>query len=370
MYSINSFTGSDLPDKTLCITFDDGPGIHTNAIGKFLFEEGLKATFFVVGKYAYEHPDVLQSLKEHHDFIGGNVQDQIIRTDLLIKKFINSNIIYLRSPYGKWSVEVAADLNSNIMATLNHIGPIYWDIGGVDCYYWQLNRSVADAVSAYYKEISAKNKGIIVFHDDIADMDYVKPQNKTLQLLQLLIPRLKAEGYKFVSLEEIASIKKASEEKQFFYLKFKKNKYISLNKNNVTNVNYTSKKDKLAEFSIKMLADGKVVIQSTNNLYFNVEELQDNRVLANKNEIDINCLFDLIPVNNNRIVLRATNGKYLTVDKKLGLVANVPYMRKSQIFLCYLINELTNTYVPLNERILLAKKRLLYIKQKTTALNT
>ncbi len=379
MYSIDSFTGSDLPDKALCITFDDGPGKDTYDIGKFLFEEGIQATFFVVGKYAYEHPEILQSLKdfghlianhtyEHPDMpyyrsINGNVQDQILRTDTVIRKYINSSITYFRSPYGKWSKEVASDLNSNLMTALNHVGPIRWDMGGIDCYYWQLDRSVEDAYSDYLKEITEKRKGIVLFHDEIADMDYVKPKNKTLQLLKLLIPHLKTEGYVFVGLEAINSIKNASKEKLLFKLKTQKNNYLSYKESDLIILS-SRVANRNSEFTIEGLSHGKVVIKSSNNLYLNIRSEQNNIVLADRIEVDETCTFDLITVFDNQFILRAINGNYLTFNKKQQLVADAPYMRNSEIFTYLPLNQPQKKTLSFNQKLALTKKRFLFIKSK------
>ena len=378
MYSIDSFTGADLPDKTLCITFDDGPGEHTYNIAKFLFEEDIQATFFVVGKYAYEHPDILQALKdfghlvanhtyEHPDMpyyqsVNGNIQDQIMRTDAVIRKYINSPITYFRSPYGKWSKEVASDLNANLLTALNHVGPIRWDMGGIDCYYWQLDRSVNEAYSDYLKEITEKKKGIVLFHDEIADMDFVKPRNKTLQLLKLLIPKLKAEGYTFVGLEAIDSIKKAAEQKLIFYLKSKKQNYLSLTNLNEQTITSANEVKIHAEFSVSELTHGKVAIQAANSLYLNVSG--ENQVLAEKAEIIETSKFDLVPVYNNQFMLRAANGNYLIFNEKQQLVADAPYMRNSEIFTYLPLNFTIKKALSFSQKVALAKKRFLFVKSK------
>ncbi|HEY0055299.1 MAG TPA: polysaccharide deacetylase family protein [Pedobacter sp.] len=380
MYSIDSLTGSDLADKTLCITFDDGPGKDTYDIGKFLFDEGIQATFFVVGKYAYEHPEILQSLKEfghlianhtyeHPDMpyyrsVNGNVQDQILRTDTVIRKYINSNITYFRSPYGKWSKEVASDLNSSLMTALNHVGPIRWDMGGIDCYYWQLDRSVEDAYSDYLKEITDKRKGIVLFHDEIADMDYVKPRNKTLPLLKLLIPKLKSDGFRFVGLESINSIRDASKEKLTFYVKTKNNNYISVKTDSNLTIVSSHQLSIKAQFQIVGSSHGKVAIQSANDLYLHVSKDNNNLVLANKSEIVDSCLFDFIPVFKEQFMLRASNGNYLVLNKYQQLTANAPYMRNCDVFTFLPLNLPQKRNLSLSEKFELTKKRFLFIKSK------
>ena len=62
--------GNDLPARTLCLTYDDGPGEscgdgagpRTEALGEFLSSEGIRAIFFVIGAHAERHPHVLRSL--------------------------------------------------------------------------------------------------------------------------------------------------------------------------------------------------------------------------------------------------------------------------------------------------------------------
>ena len=62
MFFANPITGDTLPSKTLCLTYDDGPGEtagtgpgpRTLAIAECLARYGVRATFFVCGKHV-EH---------------------------------------------------------------------------------------------------------------------------------------------------------------------------------------------------------------------------------------------------------------------------------------------------------------------------
>jgi len=73
----------DLPDKTLCLTYDDGPGPASAAIGRFLHGHGVRATFFVVGKFAVEHPEVLDELHAQGHIIGNHTKNHPDLTTLL-----------------------------------------------------------------------------------------------------------------------------------------------------------------------------------------------------------------------------------------------------------------------------------------------
>jgi peptidoglycan/xylan/chitin deacetylase (PgdA/CDA1 family) len=58
MFFPNGLSGNDLPDKTVCLTFDDGPGEtkeqdgpgpRTLELAQFLDSRAITATFFVLG---------------------------------------------------------------------------------------------------------------------------------------------------------------------------------------------------------------------------------------------------------------------------------------------------------------------------------
>src|SRR4051812_46293731 len=49
--SEHQLTGSELPDHTLALTFDDGPGPRTKELADYLATEGVKATFFINGNH-------------------------------------------------------------------------------------------------------------------------------------------------------------------------------------------------------------------------------------------------------------------------------------------------------------------------------
>src|SRR5207245_2252816 len=62
MFFHRDLKGFDLPPKALCLTYDDGPGRDTLELGHYLFAQGIRATFFVVGRHAQEQPETLAEL--------------------------------------------------------------------------------------------------------------------------------------------------------------------------------------------------------------------------------------------------------------------------------------------------------------------
>ena len=228
MLSEKDLNGSLLPPKTLCLTFDDGPGETSNSspgpktlrIAEYLNENGISATFFMVGKHILQYPHVLPEVSKLGHIIGNHgfchhrsfpelLENQwdyfseILWTDELIRSYNASNDIYFRAPWGAFSPELAIQFNTTIQNNLNHVGPFVWDIAGVDWYCWEKGISIEECVECYWEEIQAKDHGIVLMHDSTADLLNAKRNNSTFETLQILIPRLKDAGYNFVNLDKV-----------------------------------------------------------------------------------------------------------------------------------------------------------------------
>ena len=377
MFHNDNIIGDRLLDKQLCLTFDDGPGEHTLPIALFLNSLNIRATFFVVGKYAQSHLEVLGKLKElghlvanhtyeHPDLpyycsINGNVQDQLIRTNALIKPFVDSDYVFFRAPYGKWSPEVARELNTNPLSSTNFIGPIHWEIPGIDCHYWNLGKSVEEAKLAYLGEIEKVGKGIVVMHDEIADMDIVKPKNKTLDLIQTLIPTLLQLGYHFIGLDQIEGLLEQEIALNSFYIRSNSNDWLSSEDNRL----FAANKSKRLAFKMEQHLHGKVSLTHGGKGFVACNQNQLTQVLFSE-EMNQFCLFDYIPVRNNGFLLRTYNGNYLSLNPKVdkALHADAQFIRKASLFYFQAVSQNIERKVSFSERLLLFKKAALFIKSK------
>jgi peptidoglycan/xylan/chitin deacetylase (PgdA/CDA1 family) len=58
VFSAEPITGADLPDGQLVLTYDDGPGPNSLSVAEYLSDQGIEATFFVVGESFEKLPDV------------------------------------------------------------------------------------------------------------------------------------------------------------------------------------------------------------------------------------------------------------------------------------------------------------------------
>lgn len=240
MFFENAILADRLPARTLCFTYDDGPGRpepgrgelgpHTDELAAFLHAQGVPATFFVVGKFACAFGDILARLRAlghlvaNHTFDhpslpafvarGGDVYEEIARTDRAIRGHVGAAPTFFRPPYGDWRLK--GEVRSNVAPVLNrsdlsttHVGPIGWDIDAGDVGFWRDDRCADDCAQAYLEKIDEIGRGIILMHDSTADIDAIRPKNQALGLARTLLPELRRRGYRFVRLDAVPQVASA-----------------------------------------------------------------------------------------------------------------------------------------------------------------
>jgi peptidoglycan/xylan/chitin deacetylase (PgdA/CDA1 family) len=211
--------------KEIALTFDDGPRAHTIPFAQWLKEQGVVATFFMTGNsittalresptqiaamghlianHTYTHPITPPFAR----LSSSAMVSEVARTDALIKSAIPAGTpSFLRTSGGSWNEGVSRVLN-NDPSTKHYIGNIFWDIGGsMDagygadwaCWTRNYNLTPAQCGARYMKEIEARGKGIVLLHDIHV---------KTIEMVKtVLVPQLKAKGYKFVRMDQIRGI--------------------------------------------------------------------------------------------------------------------------------------------------------------------
>jgi peptidoglycan/xylan/chitin deacetylase (PgdA/CDA1 family) len=233
--------GADLPPKTLCLTYDDGPGEtqgegpgpRSAALGRYLCDEGIRATFFVIGRHARQFSSSLAEIhrcrhltgnhtESHPGLVamaqsGGDVVDEVARADALIRPYVRGGVVFFRPPYGNWrevDPSTGTDRTSSIVAErlncsgqfADYIGPINWDISAEDFAFWRRGASADEAAAGYLQEIEAVGRGIVLMHDS-SEEEQIRKQNRTLEMTRLLVPELRRRGYRFIALEEIPAVK-------------------------------------------------------------------------------------------------------------------------------------------------------------------
>jgi peptidoglycan/xylan/chitin deacetylase (PgdA/CDA1 family)/tetratricopeptide (TPR) repeat protein len=188
-------TGHRFPDKSVLLTFDDGPSSRfTPAILEILKRHGLRAVFFQVGrnigKAEAETRNILaagHALANHsftHAFLpkldAGALDHQLVDTNAALEAAVKLKPLLFRPPYGA--------RNDRILAASSALGmkTILWNIDSQD---WAdpVPQSIASRVVA---QVERQKHGIILFHDI---------HERTTQALPLVIDELQKRGYRFLS---------------------------------------------------------------------------------------------------------------------------------------------------------------------------
>ena len=177
-------------EKVAYLTFDDGPTIKaTPKILDILKEEDIKASFFVIGKYVKNHPDIVKREYEEGHYIANHGYDhnnsklyassesfinEVKSTDLEIGKAIG-NLNYC-------SQKKAAKILQEMDYTY-----VDWN-----CLNKDSERKTSNYQLLNNLKKSAKNKGtLVVLMHDTADV------NNSSEILKESISYLKSEGYQF-----------------------------------------------------------------------------------------------------------------------------------------------------------------------------
>ena len=193
--------GSYDPSKVrpmLALTFDDGPGEYTDELLDCLEQNNAHATFFMLGQNVSSYPDAPKRMLELGCEVGSHSWDHTqlttIDLDAVAKQFSDTDDALIqacgqaasvaRAPYG--------DGNSDIYNTVNK--PFFmWSLDTED---WKLMDADADYNAVMNGDLT---DGTIILMHDIHE--------PSVKAALRLIPDLIAQGYKLVTVSEMAAAK-------------------------------------------------------------------------------------------------------------------------------------------------------------------
>ena len=180
--------------KKIALTFDDGPHpVYTEQVLQVLDHGNIPATFFLLGQNIEEHQDLVKEIDAKGHLIGNHTYhhvqvtslpldqacEEIQKTSDLIESLTGKGTEYVRPPFGTWSEGLEDRLN---------LIPVMWTIDTLD---WT-TENVDEIVCRVTEQ--AEENGIILMHDGY---------ESTVQALERFIPLLEAEGYEFVTVDQV-----------------------------------------------------------------------------------------------------------------------------------------------------------------------
>ena len=189
----------DTQDKTVCLTFDDGPDNYTTPrVLDILKKNNVNASFFFIGNFASKYPDVVKRTYNEGNLVLGHslkhsnlskesyadINKDITATNDILYNIIGKRPLLLRPPYGA--------VNSNLInyAKDNNYKIIIWSIDTLDWSQKQSSNIVKNAVD------NVRPGEIILMHSN-------EDRNATLEALPTMISKLKEKGYKFITLSDM-----------------------------------------------------------------------------------------------------------------------------------------------------------------------
>lgn len=185
---VGSLAWGSRSSPKIALTFDDGPGQHTHSILELLRQHELKATFFVLGSQADQHPELLEAIRaEGHQLES---HGQVHRPAFFLWPWQEADSIgrvpgkLYRPPHGIHSPF------TRLLARAAGKQVALWDVESRD-WTTQDPQALAERIVFWTRPGS-----VILLHDNSAF-----PQ--TLEILRLILPRLKAAGYQPVRLDEM-----------------------------------------------------------------------------------------------------------------------------------------------------------------------
>ena len=183
--------------KMIALTFDDGPNYNTNRVLSILEKYNVKATFFVLGSNIDGHGDIIIRMNDLGMEIGNHmyshklvsrlsdfeIESEIDMVDELIYHIIGSKTKFVRPSYGSYNKRLKNIIDRPI---------IMWSNDTLDWKYHNSRRIASRLIN------SVRDGDIILMHDIY---------RSTANSLEIIIPYLLKNNYKFVTVSELFSNK-------------------------------------------------------------------------------------------------------------------------------------------------------------------
>ena len=183
-----------LPEKWVCLTFDDGPNArYTPMLLDELKKRNIRASFFLIGENIEGNEDILLQMRKDGHLIGNHTWDHVQldkipaeKARLEIEKTNNriyeaSGIYpsYVRPPFGAWIKDM--ELSVTML-------PVFWDVDTLD---WK-SKNIDSILSIAQKQVH--DGSIILMHDS-----YQTSVDAALKIADLFTEK----GYVFVTADQL-----------------------------------------------------------------------------------------------------------------------------------------------------------------------
>ena len=202
-----TFTGFGRGSKQIALTYDDGPNDpHTLKLLEVLAKHDVRATFFMIGRYVRERPDIVGEVMRAGHVIGNHTfthpllifesaaqtRTQLLECRSALQDAIGEHSNLFRPPFGgrrPATLRVARDLG---------LETVMWNVTGYD---WN-----ARPAAEIEKKVARQMRGgaVILLHDG-GHRAMGSDRAQTVIATDNLIRRYLDQGHEFVAVETAVS---------------------------------------------------------------------------------------------------------------------------------------------------------------------
>jgi peptidoglycan/xylan/chitin deacetylase (PgdA/CDA1 family) len=201
--------------RKLAITFDDGPNpAITPKLLDLLDQHDARCTFFVVGRYARECPDLVREISARGHLVGNHththpnlfflgpaqIRDELRRCQDAIASTSIAAPAWFRPPFGfrnPWLAGAARELNLQVVMWTQLPGD--WRAPTAE---WLISRMQSIASRATQTGSHATHTGDILCLHDGSHRGQNADRTRTLAALEYWLPRWRDLGLEFATIDE------------------------------------------------------------------------------------------------------------------------------------------------------------------------
>jgi peptidoglycan/xylan/chitin deacetylase (PgdA/CDA1 family) len=200
-----TFAGGMRGSKQIALTYDDGPNDpHTLKLLDVLAKHSVQATFFMIGRYVQQRPDIARAVAQAGHVIGNHTlthpllifkseaqtRAQLVDCHQALQDAIGEHSNLFRPPWGgrrPATLRIARELE---------LQTVMWNVTGYD---WD-----APPAAVIEKKVARQMRGgdVILLHDG-GHRALGADRAQTVMATDNLIRRYKDEGYEFVPVPEM-----------------------------------------------------------------------------------------------------------------------------------------------------------------------
>lgn len=203
-----TFTGIRRGSKQLALTYDDGPNDpHTLRLLEVLAKHNVKATFFLIGRYVEQRPDIVREVVNaghivgNHTFSHSNLiftsakqtRTQLQGCQQAITQAIGQHSPLFRPPFGgrrPGTLRIARSLG---------LAPVMWNVSGQD---WK-GYSAEEIKQRIHRQV--RGGDVILLHDG-SHTGMGADRSQTIIATDLLISEAMSGEFEFVTIPEMMKV--------------------------------------------------------------------------------------------------------------------------------------------------------------------